>query len=363
MAYHRAPAIDPARSFPFTAEALFNLYGMNWMAALLALAPAYVLRRMREELAEAQEFGSYQLVARLGKGGMGEVWRARHRLLARPAAIKLIARELQAGDPSLIQRFEQEVQATAQLGSPHTITIFDYGVASDGTFYYVMELLDGYDLSALIREHGPVSPARAVFLLCQVLESLEEAHAAGLVHRDIKPENVFVCRLGLRGDFVKVLDFGLALLTRVPAEARLTGTDVVQGTPSFMAPEQALQKPVDGRADLYSVACLAYWLMTGKTVFEAATPVEHVILHATTPPPSLSGRGVDSASSQLESVLLRSLEKEPDRRPASAGEMRRELMACLPALPDSWTQSEADSWWSAQNLHNCAKNLPGSPLH
>lgn len=339
------------RSYPFLVEAgslpagwpsahppliaYFNLYALNIVCAALALAPALVLRGLRTELSDAVELGSYRLMQRLGAGGMGEVWSAQHRLLARPAAIKLIGAEL-APDPVIRQRFEQEVQATAQLRCPHTVTVYDYGTAPDGTFYYVMELMDGLDLNALVQQHGPLPPERVVFILDQVLQSLEEAHAAGLVHRDIKPENVFLCRWGVQADFVKVLDFGLALSIRLPADARLSTPDSVHGTPAFMAPEQALQKEVDGRADLYAVACLGYWLLTGKTVFEADSPVGYIVAHVSedpTPP---------GAHDELDALLLEALRKEPDQRPQSAREMRRRL-----PLRGEWSEQDAEAWWKA----------------
>jgi hypothetical protein len=326
----------------------FNLYAVNYLAAMLSLAPAFVLRRMQKELEEAQEFGSYQLVARLGKGGMGEVWSARHRLLARPAAIKMIASDF-AADPLTLKRFEQEVQATALLRSPHTITIYDYGADKTGTFYYVMELLEGLDLAALVAECGPLSSARTIHILAQVLDSLEEAHERGLVHRDIKPENVYLCRLGVRGDFVKVLDFGLALLTKVPPESRLTSSEVVQGTPAFIPPEQALQNEMDGRADLYSVACLAYWLLTAKPVFEASSALEQVMHHVGSAPPGLAQRGAtDGVPGQLQDLLLECLQKDPKLRPASAKVMRQRLLEV--PLSQPWTQADADEWWAQRSV-------------
>ncbi|MBI3929401.1 MAG: serine/threonine protein kinase [Armatimonadetes bacterium] len=327
----------------------FNLFAGNYVAAGLALAPSIVIRGLREELREARELGSYQLVERLARGGMGEVWRARHRMLARPAAVKLIRPSGQdestyaGADPVLLRRFEQEVQSTAALQSPHTVTVYDYGTAADGTFYYVMELLEGLDVSQLVARHGPLEPARAVFLLRQVCDSLDEAHASGLVHRDIKPENIFVCRLGLRGDFVKVLDFGLALSVRMPRDSRLTATDAVHGTPAFMAPEQALERPLDGRADLYALGCVAYWMLTGLTVFEAPSPVEHIIAHVGTAPVPPSQRTGRAIPGDLEAIVLRCLDKDPDARPASAAELGR----CLDGLPwkEQWTQVDADQWW------------------
>lgn len=312
--------------------AYFNLYAVNFVCAGLALAPSYVIKGLRSELSEALELGSYRLITRLGQGGMGEVWSAQHRLLARPAAIKLIGQEL-APDPVIRQRFEHEVQATAQLRCPHTVTVYDYGTTPEGTFYYVMELLDGMDMGTLVQKHGPLPPARVVFLLEQVLRSLQEAHDAGLVHRDIKPENVQV----LPGDFVKVLDFGLALSIKLPADARLSTPDSVHGTPAFMAPEQALQKEVDGRADLYAVGCLGYWLLTGKSVFEADSPVAFIVAHVSQDP------APPGKQPELDALLLKALSKDPKDRPQSAAEMRKAL-----PLQGDWTEDLADQWWKAR---------------
>jgi serine/threonine protein kinase len=179
---------------------------------VFAYIGARVVYGLGREIAAARELGSYSLEERLGEGGMGEVWRARHRMLARPAAIKLIRPSLISPERAaeLQKRFENEAQVISQLRSPHTVELFDFGVAEQGTFYYVMELLDGLDVDALVRRFGPVPAERAVFLLRQVCHSLAEAEARGLVHRDIKPANIFLCRYGEDHDFVKVLDFGLA---------------------------------------------------------------------------------------------------------------------------------------------------------
>ena len=202
-------------------------YLPNYISAFIAMVPFKVMQGLGKRLHEAQDLGSYQLVERLGQGGMGEVWRAEHRLLARNAAIKLVRPEVLGGggpeDAQVIRRrFEREAQATAALSSPHTIRVFDFGVTDDGTFYYVMELLTGRDLESLVREFGPVPADRVVYLLRQVCHSLAEAHARGLVHRDIKPANIYVCRMGLEYDFVKVLDFGLV---KVRQRARAADAD------------------------------------------------------------------------------------------------------------------------------------------
>ena len=217
-------------------------------------------------LRHAREFGSYELVTKLGEGGMGEVWVARHRMLARPAAVKLVRPELLGHDQrsreTAIRRFEREARATAALRSTHTIDVYDFGVTEDGSFFYVMEFLEGLTLDAMVRRYGPISAGRAVYLLRQICHSLGEAHARGMVHRDIKPANIFSSRLGPDCDFVKVLDFGLVKQTSDLNESTaLTGLGVAAGTPAFMAPEVALsQSDVDSRADIYAVGCVAYWL-------------------------------------------------------------------------------------------------------
>ena len=217
------------------------------LVVVMAYVGARVVYALGTEVSRARELGSYRLVERLGQGGMGEVWRARHRMLARPAAIKLIRPSL-TGDArtgvseDARRRFEREAQAIASLRSPHTVNLFDFGIADDGAFYYVMELLDGLDADALVRRTGPVPAERAIHLLRQVCHSLSEAESCGLVHRDIKPANIFLCRYGEDYDFVKVLDFGIVKATRDSAEtgAALTLENVVHGTPAFIAPEQAL---------------------------------------------------------------------------------------------------------------------------
>jgi hypothetical protein len=245
---------------PTPAEIVWANLG-TYLCAGLAVLAASTITKLGRQVNEARELGSYQLGDLLGEGGMASVYRATHRMLARPAAIKLVRPDvLGAGNPDqarrLLQRFEREAQATALLTCPHTIHLYDFGVSDDGTFYYVMELLDGFDLDTFVTRFGPAEPARAVRFLRQVCQSLAEAHERNLIHRDVKPANVYVCRYGREVDFIKVLDFGL-----VKAERELAGTDVSVtiahapgGTPAFMAPEQILGKgPVDHRSDIYAV--------------------------------------------------------------------------------------------------------------
>jgi len=323
------------------------------IAVLISFVCARMVYGLGIEVERARRMGSYHLVARLGLGGMGEVWRARHRMLARPAAIKLIRNEAPDGTPmdrsgSVRARFEQEAQATASLRSPHTVELYDFGVTDDGTFYYVMELLDGYDLNRLVKEFGPVPPERAIHFLRQLTHSLGEAHDRGLVHRDIKPANLVTCRYGSDVDFLKVLDFGLVKAkNRIErGDPELTVGEIAGGTPGFMAPEQFLgNRPPDGRTDLYAAGCVGYWLLTGRMVFEGETPMDIMVQHAKTPPVPPSERTEQDVPPDLEAVLLSCLEKEPERRPADAAELRRRLEAC--AAAGAWTEERARRWWEA----------------
>jgi serine/threonine protein kinase len=286
---------------------------------------------------------------------MGEVWRARHRLLARPAAIKLMRAEVVGGSSperqtELHARFEREAQTTASLRSPHTIELYDFGVAGDGAFYYVMELLDGFTLDSLVERFGPVSPERAVHLLMQVCHSLGEAHASGLVHRDIKPANIFVCRNGREVDFVKVLDFGLvkARYDNPALDISLTGVQAAGGTPAFMAPEQVLGgRSLDGRADIYALGCVAYWLLTGELVFTGRTAMETMMQHAHDAPVSASERTEIAIPEVLDRIILDCLAKAPEDRPATADVLAARLAAIT--TRSQWTPEHAREWW---NVHH-----------
>jgi serine/threonine-protein kinase len=326
----------------------------SYIAVGWALVSTLVVRRLGADVKKAYAMGSYELVERLGHGGMGEVWRARHKMLARPAAIKLIRAEalgLQKGPlaEQLLRRFEREAQATAALHSPHSVELYDFGVTTEGTFYYVMEILHGLDLETLVRRFGPIPAERAIHLMLQVCDSLADAHHVGLVHRDIKPANIYACRKGLKHDFVKVLDFGLVTSAWTQEEddiSQLTQEGVVPGTPGYIAPEVALgNHPVDGRADLYALGCVGYWLLTGHRVFETGTAMEIAIQHVQAAPVPPSRRSELHIPEVLELAILACLEKAPERRPADAEDLARRLAAC--ELETCWNEHRARCWWDA----------------
>jgi serine/threonine-protein kinase len=322
------------------------------VAVAIAVAISRMLYRMGEQLSKAKAMGSYHLVEKLGAGGMGEVWSATHRFLARPAAIKLVRREeLGAGNEpaitTMLQRFEREAQATAALQSPHTIDVYDFGIARDGTFYYVMELLNGLDLASLVEHHGPQTPERVVHILRQACDSLYEAHQRGLIHRDIKPANIFLCRYATEVDFVKVLDFGLVknVDTSQRPELQVTQAGVVAGTPGFMAPEAvAGLGAVDGRADLYALGCVAYWLLTGKEVFRGPTTMSVLLAHLKETPPPLSAAASQPIPEGLERIIQGCLEKDPAKRPATAHLLSRQLAELN--LEPLWDEERAAAWWA-----------------
>ena len=319
------------------------------LVAGMAYVGARVVYQLGTEVKRARELGSYRLEEKLGEGGMGEVWRARHRMLARPAAIKLIRRSEGDGRAAVSEeaarRFEREAQVIARLRSPHTVELFDFGRSEDGAFYYVMELLDGLDAESLVRRFGPIPSERAIYLLRQVCHSLSEAQSCGLVHRDIKPANIFLCRYGEEYDFVKVLDFGIVGSVRNAADTTAvhTGEHRVKGTPAFIAPEQAMGREVDGRADIYAVGCLAYWFLTGQLVFTAETPMALLVQHAKTPPAPPSTRTDRPIPRALDDLVLSCLSKDPADRPQSARELSLRLLE-LEGV-SRWTQNQAHEWW------------------
>jgi len=318
----------------------------------VVLANGTQLEIPEELLREGPKLGSYTLVRQLGSGAMGEVWLARHALLARPAAVKLIrkqAMEVEAKQQETLRaRFQREARATAHLRSPNTVELYDFGVSEDGSFYYVMEYLTGIDLQKLVEKFGALKPARAVHLLRQACLSLAEAHEAGLVHRDIKPSNLFTCRLGKACDVAKVLDFGVVRLTK-GQDHLVTATGQLSGTPASMAPELLEGTQADPAADIYGLGCVAYWLLTGRPVFDAPNLMALLMQHAkkTPEPPSTHESAVPA---ELDEIVLECLAKAPDDRPGNAMELR-ERLAAIP-LDQTWDEREASTWW--------AEHLPGT---
>ncbi len=326
---------------------LFDL-GSNlamWLAVVVAVSTvsSWVLFGLRQQVRAARQLGQYTLVEKVGHGGMGEVYRAQHAMLRRPTAVKLLPPD-KAG-AAAVARFEREVQLTASLSHPNTITIFDYGHTPDGVFYYAMEYLEGGDLETVVDVGGPMPPERVAHVLAQIAGGLAEAHEIGLIHRDIKPANVFLVGKGALGDLAKLLDFGLVRELESAETSGLTRTDTIMGTPLYMPPE-AITNPatVDARSDLYALGAVAYFLLTGEHVFEGNTVVEICSHHLHTAPQPPSERLGARLPESLEEIVMRCLEKAPEHRPASAGELRDLILACEDV--GEWTEAQARAWWA-----------------
>jgi serine/threonine-protein kinase len=339
-------------------------YVPTYIFAAVATLPSAMFQRMGRQIKVARELGSYELVERLGGGGMGAVYRARHRFLARDAAVKLVRPEALGNTESAAQaqlrRFEREAQATASLQSEHSIRLFDFGATEDGSFYYVMELLDGRDLHSLVKEFGPLPHQRAMYLLRQVCHSLAEAHARGMVHRDVKPGNIFLCRMGLEFDFIKVLDFGLVKTGRQDASADvtrtpITGQEQLIGTPAYMSPEMILGGPViDRRADVYGIGCVAFYLLTGTPVFDG-NKMQVLVDHMHTVPPPPSARLGAALPAAVDAFVLDCLRKTPADRPPDARELLNRISA--DNLAGGWSNADAEAWWQ-DRLPQLAAPLP-----
>ena len=333
-----------------------QMFVPTFFVVLLSYWVSRIIYRMGSDIQKARQMGGYVLVEPIGKGGMGEVWRGKHTMLARPAAIKLIpakalAADANVSDSTLLKRFEREAQATAMLESMHTIHLYDFGVTKDGVFYYVMEYLEGMSLEDLVERFGPVPAERTVHILEQVCVSLAEAHHNGLIHRDIKPGNIYLCKKGLQRDFVKVLDFGLVTSTfeDETQDKKLTREGWVAGTPAFIAPETALgEGKVDQRADIYSLGCVAYWLLCGCLVFDRSTPMKTVLAHVNEKPVPVSERSELEVPRELEELVHACLAKKAEDRPRSIDDLVDKLKA-IP-LSNPWTQDRARTWWKSRKL-------------
>ena len=309
------------------------------VAVLLATVGSQVIYGLRRQVSEAMQLGVYTIVSQLGHGGMGVVYVARHHLLRRRTAVKVLSPDRFTAED--LERFEQEVHSMSLLTHPNTVAVYDYG-RSDGRLYYAMELLDGMDLRNLVNRYGPMtSSARVAQILAQVCGALQEAHERGLVHRDITPANIMLCERGGIADFAKVLDFGL--VKKITAGDPNISQQVVLGTPEYMAPEALTEGTVTPSRDLYALGAVGYFLLTGQHVFKGKTVPDTIVQHATrapVPPSQILATHVDPG---LEAILLRCLEKRPEDRFASAAAMAEALEA-LP-IHHEWTRADAKAWW------------------
>ncbi|HET9251506.1 MAG TPA: serine/threonine-protein kinase [Candidatus Eisenbacteria bacterium] len=354
------------RGMPMDADAytLVWYFLPNYISVALAMIPAKIIMGLGRQVNQARDLGSYQIGELLGRGGMGEVYAARHRLLARPAAIKLIRPEtIGAGNSEaaqlVIQRFRREAQAAALLRSPHTISLYDFGMTDEGTFYYVMELLEGFDLETLVKRFGPVHPPRAIHILRHACHSLSEAHTRNLIHRDIKPSNIFACRLGLSVDFVKVLDFGLVKHQHGSAQDHtvlVTQPNVTTGTPAFMAPEMALGEGVTTSVDIYALGCVGYWLLTGRLVFDGETPVKMMLQHIQSVPAPPSQVSELDIPPELDRIILACLSKKPADRPQTTKALAQ-MLAEVP-VREFWSSERAEEWWA----NHAPASAPATPI-
>lgn len=345
----------------------YPLLAVRW-AVLILLATcvglvvsAWRITRLETQIGDQRQLGPYVLEEKIGEGGMGVVYRARHAMLRRPTAVKLL-RPGQAS-PESLARFEREVQLASQLTHPNTIEIYDYGCTADGTFYYAMEYLAGITLAELVVVSGAVSPARAVYLLKQICGSLTEAHASGLVHRDIKPHNIMLCQRGGQADFVKVLDFGLVKNIETPRADEITATGKLAGTPLYLAPERVSQpQVVDPRSDIYAVAAVGYNLVTGRTIFPSQSELD-VLYHVMNVVPAAPREVARDVPFELDRLLMQCLAKRPVDRPANMTEVLAELERIEAQLP-RWTQADAQAWWRAAegNLLRDSRPIPASEM-
>lgn len=300
-----------------------------------------VNRSLHRRLQQHEQLGPYTLHELIGSGGMGDVYLAEHQLLKRKCAVKLIRRD-KASNRRMLARFEREVKATAQLTHWNTVQVYDYGCTASGTFYYAMEYLEGLNLRQLVIEHGPLPPGRVVFILRQLCGALHEATQFGLVHRDIKPSNIFLAERGHVYDVAKLLDFGLVRPATIGTCPIRNVSRQLQGSPRFMCPEQAQGLKPDFRGDLYSLACVAYYLLAGRAPFEDDNPVMLVVAHASIPAPRFDEIGVD-VPADLAAVVMKCLNKRPEDRYQSPRELQDALERCRCAW--EWTWKDAERWW------------------
>ena len=326
--------------------------GGTVIIALVSVAVSRSLYTLRRTAYKAERLGNYIIDRELGVGGMGQVYVAHHALMRRPTAVKVIRGD-QVDQHGALQRFEQEVQLSAGLTHPNTITIYDYGRTPDDTFYYAMEYLAGMDLQELVERFGPLPAPRVAFILRQALGSLGEAHSRGIIHRDIKPSNIFLTQRGGLFDFVKVLDFGLAKQIKAEGASELTKTGMLFGTPRYIAPETVYgTEKADHRSDLYNLGGVAYWMLTGQPPFATENSVELIVDHVKTVPVPPSELSEVPMPPELDALVMRLLEKKPEDRFRSAGEVEAALDEV--EFTNHWSQASARAWWE---LHAPSEEL------
>jgi hypothetical protein len=329
-------------------RAIWGLFGLLVLSAGAILLSMVVIARQQRRVEKAQraikQLGQYTLEEKVGSGGMGSVYRARHAFLRRPTAVKMLNADNVA--QGAIARFEREVQLTSRLNHPNTIAVYDFGRTPEGVFYYAMEYLEGINLEDLVKNFGPLPEGRVIAILQQVCGSLAEAHEIGLIHRDVKPANIILTARAGIPDFVKVLDFGLVKAVDAEEEAKLTQANVTLGTPFYMSPE-AVERPetVTALSDVYAIGAVGYFLLTGTPVFNGRTVMDVCMKHVRAAPDPPSKRAGRALTPGLEALILRCLAKDPRNRPPGAGALAEELGRCQPGEP--WTRADAASWWAA----------------
>lgn len=329
------PHIIPATGIP--------LFMAGVIAVFSASRTSELQRQAYDAIREAKQLGSYTLKKKLGEGGMGEVWLAEHRLLKRPCAMKFIRADL-AAEPATAARFEREVRAVTTLTHFNTVRIYDYGRHDDGSFYYVMEYLDGPTLDRLVKDHGPLPPGHATYILRQLCGALAEAHSTGMVHRDLKPNNIIVAALGGQKDVAKLLDFGLVQDHGEVSDVRITRAGTVLGTPSYLCPEQAAGESVDSRGDVYSLGAVAFFALTGRPPFEGTTVGKLLTAHLTQAAPRVSELRPE-VPTELVEIVAKCLAKDPKDRYQSVRELEAAFAAC--ACNSEWNSVLAAQWWDA----------------
>jgi serine/threonine-protein kinase len=343
---------DPSWSNTLAPRAVVVVIVAAWgvISVASAFAIAKVVYGLRVEVKKATRLGQYTLEEKIGEGGMGVVYRARHSLLRRPTAIKLLPPERSSAHD--VRRFEREVQLTSMLTHPNTVAVYDFGHTHDGVFYYAMEHLDGLSLHDLVERDGPQPSGRVIHILSQLASALAEAHGVNLVHRDVKPANVFLCERGGLPDFVKVLDFGLVKHTD-KTDPALSTVNAVAGTPHYMAPESITDpESVDARVDIYALGAVGYFLLTGTTTFDGNSLVEICSHHLHTPPEPPHVRLGSAVSPALEKVILQCLAKTRTDRPATAGRVVDLLRACQTDC--EWSEDAAREWWRRERTLRAA---------